>query len=208
MQPLLLWVLGGLFIGVLFVMFKKTKSKKPDTVPVKSLADAKITDARAGDTVSVLGSGDEFDDLDFTVDRRNRYESGDDNWHEVSGLYRGRRVFVEFYEDDVLEVSFTKTMKPLSLKDLGLEESDLIRMDDERTRANSFEHDGVTWSYKSSQEVVYFKNGTGEGEGFYSWEFESPDGRRLLFIEKWEDEPFEAGIAETVDPGDVRVFRT
>jgi hypothetical protein len=206
-RTLLLVFLGGIVLVILVAMFRKKEPRKPQSIPVPDLAEARITDARNGDTVSIHGLGDEFDDLDFTVDRRNRYEAGGDVWHEVSGLYRGRRVFAEFYEDDVLEVNLTKTPRPLTLEDLGITEEDLIRMDEERTRANTVEYDGVTWSYQESCEVAYFKDGTGEGEGCYSWEFESPDGHMLLCIEKWEGAPFEATLAQVVNPEDIRVFR-
>ena len=65
-------ILGILLVIVLRELFKKQKSPQP-AGPGKrpeDLANLRITDARAGDTLSIPGAGDEFSDLDFTVDRR------------------------------------------------------------------------------------------------------------------------------------------
>jgi hypothetical protein len=189
------------------MIFKRSKSKPPP-LPQRDLANLGITDARRGDNVSVLAAGDEFEDLEFVVDRRNRYESGDEEWFELSGMYKGRRVFVEYYEDDEIEVSVNLARREISLSDLGLTEADLIRMDEERSSSNGFEFDGAGWNYSSSEEVGYFKDARGEGEGYYCWNFRTKDGKRELFIEKWEGDPFEGGIAEIVDPQDVKIYRS
>lgn len=206
MRTLLLLILGGLLVAILFRMFRRRRTDAPPMLEETNLAALSITDARVGDTVSIAGMGDDFDDLDLTVDRRNRYESGGDTWYELSGLYRGRRIHVEVYEDDEVEVSITRD-EALTLDAVGLTEADLVRMDTARSRSEGFEHDGSRWSYLASAETGYFRDDQGEGEGFYGWEFEEADGTRTLYVEKWEGEPFEAGIAEMVNAADVRVFR-
>lgn len=207
MTTFILVVLGLLFLFILFMMFRKGK-KSPPPMPQKDLANLRITDARVKDLISIPAAGDEFEDLDFVVDRKNRYESGEDVWYELSGLYKERRVFVEYEEDDELEVSLNKGLKSLSLSDLGLTEDEIGRMDEEHDSSNGFDFDGQRWNYVSSREVGFFKDGRGEGEGYYCWNFESEDGRRQLFIEKWEGEPFEGGLAETVNPNDIKVYRS
>jgi len=207
MSNLILLGLGIVFVIILVMVFKKSESKPPP-LPQRDLANLGITDARAGDNISVLAAGDEFEDLEFAVDRRNRYESGNEEWFELSGMYKGRRVFVEFYEDDEIEVSVNLARKEIHLPDLGLSEEDLVRMDKERSSTSGFDYDGQSWKYNSSEEVGYFKDGRGEGEGYYCWNFRTEDGRRELFIEKWEGDPFEGGVAEIVNPNDVKIYRS
>lgn len=206
MTNLLLIILGGLLVAILFRLFRGKKKTGSTVTPAEHLAGLGITDARVGDTLSIPGMGDDFDDLDLTVDRRHRYESGGETWYELSGLYRGRRIHVEVYEDDEVEVSITRG-ESMSLDQVGLTEDDLVRMDEAGSRSEGFVHDGTRWSYAESSEMGFFKDDQGEGEGFYGWEFESEDGTRTLFVEKWEGEPFEAGIADVVNAADVRVFR-
>jgi hypothetical protein len=207
MTDLILLGLGIVFVILLVMIFKKSKSKPPP-IPQRDLASLGITDARVGDSIAILAAGDDFEDLEFVVDRRNRYESGNEEWFELSGMYKGRRVFVEYYEDDEIEVSVNLARREISLSDLGLSEADLIRMDEERSSANGFDYDGQSWKYGSSEEVGYFKDGRGEGEGYYCWNFRSDDGKRELFIEKWEGDPFEGGIAEMTNPQDVKIYRS
>ena len=112
---------------VLYFLFKP--KKKPET-PMESLADLGPMDARKGDTVSVLAMGDDYDDLDFTVDRVNRYRAGGDEWKELSGKYRGSRVFLEVWDDDGVRVRLGRDEDEVPFHTLGLGEPDLIRLDE------------------------------------------------------------------------------
>ncbi len=202
---LVLAVLGVILIGLVVAMFRRRPKARPER-SVADLTDVRLPDARIGDTVSIVGLGDDFDDLDFVVDRRHRYEAGGESWYEVSGEYRGRRVHVEFVEDDDLEITVVRDPSPRSLDDVGLDEETLIRMDEEERESNSFDWDGRRWHYHESGEVGFFANERGAGEGYYGWDFRGDDGRRLS-VEKWEGEPFQVHVADVVREGDVRVFR-
>jgi hypothetical protein len=166
-----------------------------------------VGEARVGDTLSLPGRGDDFSDLDFRIDRRDRYESGGDEWFEVSGKYRGRRVYLELAEDDELECWLDSGKQELRLRDLGLEEEDLARIDEQKDYGAGFEWNGERWTYKESCEVGYFEDGRGQGEGFYSWSFENEDRNRVVWIEKYVDDPFEVGVAERVPPSQIQMFR-
>ena len=207
MTGIILIVLGLLLLALIIMIVRKGKTTSP-LMPQQDLASLDITDARHKDVVSILGLGDDFEDLDFTVDRKNRYESGGEKWYEVSGMYKGRRVFAEYHEDDELEVTVNLGKKKVKLADLNQTESDLVRMDEERSSSNGFEFEGLRWNYDSSNEVGFFQDGLGGEEGYYCWNFTSQDNLRQLFIEKWEGDPFEGGIAEVVNPSDVKVFRS
>lgn len=207
LQWTLVVVLAAIFLYLIYYLFGK-RGGKPADAPSRDLANLQIVDAREGDTVSIPGAGDDYDDLDFTVDRRDRYECGSERWFELSGMYRGRRVFVECYGDDELEVSVKLKPTEVRLQDLGLEDADLVRMDEAQSRSEGFDYDGSRWDYEGSREMEYFRGGTGSGEGFYGWEFREHGEDRILYVEKWEGEPFEVGIAKTVHPGDIRVYRS
>jgi len=181
--------------------------RPPPPPPPRDLSNLSITETLRGDQVEVVGAGDDYDDLQFTVDRINRYESGSDEWFEISGKYRSRRVFVEYYEDDRLQVAANTDPTTYSLGDLGITEDDLIRMDEEQRRSNGFSWNGHEWSYMTSHEIGYFRDSRGQGEGYYSWQFECDDGQQFLWMEKWEGEPFEALLGKRIHPDDVKVYR-
>src|SRR5580704_15304262 len=95
-----LMVLGILLGIVLMQLFKKSTP-----VPAPDLGNLKVTDAHAGDALSISGAGENYADLDFTVDRMTRYDAGNRRWFELSGPYLERRVAVRVGGDDEVEVN-------------------------------------------------------------------------------------------------------
>src|SRR5580704_18934046 len=114
----LLVVLGTLLGIVLMQLFKKP----PTTAqPVPDLANLKVTDARAGDAISISGAGDNYTDLDFTADRMTQFSAGARNWFEVSGPYAERRVILRVVTgDDETQVSLHADKNGITLDDIGL----------------------------------------------------------------------------------------
>ena len=192
--------------GFLFYMAMRKKSKvKRPSLESSSLANLPtIKNARSGDTLILSGASENYEDVSLTVDRMNRYEVDSDSWYELSGLWSGKRIFLEWCEDDELEVGIQRKTG-LGIEDIGITEEDLSRMDDQRSRSNFIEYDGQKWYYRESSEVGYFKDDGPEGEGFYMWQFESDDFQ--LFVEKYEVDPFEVGISEKINPSRIKVFR-
>jgi hypothetical protein len=202
----LLVVLGAL----LFMILKKLFERPPaaPAAPKQDLASLTVASARVGDNISITGAGDNFSDLDFTVDHGNQYEAGGKKWFDVSGKHAERRVVLEVHdEDDELDVRGFLDGKKLSLEDLGLSEDDLAQMDQRQNTADNFEFDGKNWYYRLSKEVGAFHDGQAQGAGFYGWEFIEETGNRYLSIRKKEGEPFSASVAVKLNPADIAVFR-
>lgn len=209
MKYILLAVIGGAIVFLIMkIRRKKDEAGGADEPVGPDLANLSPTEARKGDLVSLSGASDDFEDIEFNVDRKNRYESGDDEWYEVGGSWQGRQVFLEMYEDDELELSFNFADAGVTLSELGLTEDDLVRMDESQSRSEGFEWNGQRYSYAGSGEIGYFKDGRGEGEGFYAWEFQAADGATGITVEKWEGEPFEAVPSKRLSVGEVKVWRT
>jgi len=207
----LLVVLGVLLLMVLKKLFERPAA--PATTPAppapqQDLANLTVADARVGDNISIPGAGDNFSDLDFTVDHSTRYEAGEKQWFDVSGKHAERRVTLEVRsEDDELEVRGFLDGRKLSLEDLGLSEDDLAQMDERQNTADNFEFDGKNWFYRLSKEMGAFHDGQAQGAGFYGWEFIEETGERFLAIRKREGEPFSASVAVKLNPADIAVYR-
>jgi len=199
-------ILGVLLFMVLKKLFQRPAAAPP-AAPQQDLASLTVAEARVGDSISIPGAGSNFSDLDLTVDRRSRYEAGEKQWFELSGLAGEKRVTLEVREEDELEVrAFSDGMK-LSLEDLGLSEDDLAQMDQRQNTADNFEFDGKAWYYRLSKEMGVFREGQTQGAGFYGWEFIEEGGGRFLSIRKREGEPFSAGVAVKLNPADIAIFR-
>jgi hypothetical protein len=205
----LLIVLGGLLFMILKKLFERPAAPAAaPAAPQQDLASLTVADARVGDNISVSGAGDNFADLDFTVDHSNRYEAGEKQWFDVSGKHGERRVALEVRnEDDELEVRGFLDGRKLTLEDLGLSEDDLAQIDERQNTADNFEFDGKNWNYRFSKEVGVFHDGQAQGAGFYGWEFMEEGGQRYLAIRKREGEPFSASVALKLNPADITVYR-
>lgn len=175
--------------------------------PQEDLANLKVTDARAGDALSITGAAEDFSDIDFNVDRVDEYEAGEQRWRELSGEWRGRRVRLEVYSDANVEVFGNFDGATLTLDELGLSEDDLGEMDERQNPADFFDFDGKFWLYRSSREMGLFESGSGTGRGFYCWRFQEQDGKRFMVIRKFEGQPFAGTVWTKLEPSDVRVFR-
>lgn len=191
------------------MFFKHTNgsTRHVDPSQLEDLAHLKITDAKPGDTLSISGAGDQFADLDFTIDRRAMVEFAEKRWVELSGLYRDHRVYLEVHNDDEVQVFGSFDGKHLTLDQLGLSEQDLADLDARQNPADNFEYDGKVWLYRWSREIGTFADGQMEGTGCYAWRFQEENAERYLTVRKAEGRPFEAVVSEKVDPGDITVYR-
>lgn len=175
--------------------------------PVEDLANLRITDARLGDTLSITGAAPDFSDIDFTVDRYDRYEAGTRRWIQLSGPWRELRVYLEVHNEDVAEVLGQFDGRKITLDELGLSEDDLAQIDERQNPADFFDYDGKFWLYRFSHEAGVFSTGANTGRGFYTWQFQEQGSQRFLSIRKFEGQPFTASIWVKVEPSDITVFR-
>ncbi len=190
------------------MFFKHTNgsTRHVDPSQLEDLAHLKITDAKPGDTLSIVGVGDGFADLDFTVDRRSMVEGGQ-KWTELSGTYRERRVTLEIHNDEQVLVFGSFDGRHLTLDQLGLSEQDLGDIDERQNPADSFEYDSKVWMYRWSRELGIFRDTEMEGTGCYAWQFQEESGDSVLTIKKFEGQPFQATLSQKVNPGDITVYR-
>jgi hypothetical protein len=211
----LLIVLGIALAVIIALMLKPHgKQKKggaaPDPVVVMPTGAAAATDlmqARPGDVISIHAAAEDFSDLDFTVDRRSAYESAGRRWVDLSGEFRGRRVYLEVQPGPEPEVMGLLDGRKLTLADIRTTEDQLADMDRKQNPWLHLEFEGKRWQYESSREIGYFENEQGQGEGLYRWLLKETDGPRVLCIEKWEGEPFDVRIARRLSPRDINVYR-
>ncbi len=196
-------------VVVLFKVFGKKKTSPARRRPAKStenLADLQIQDAEISDTLILSGAAEDFEDISFTIDRKYRYEDDGFSWYELSGKHRGKRINLEWSEDDELEV-FLNIKKGIKLALLGLTPKDLERMADKQSSEETVDFDGRQWSFESCQDVLFFRDDADEGEGFTVWDFTGPDADQKLYVEKWEGDPHEAGLTQCIDSSTITVFR-
>jgi len=182
----------------------------PPRAPVAPGSDPTDLDpwnAHKGDVISISGAAEDYSDVDFPVDRRSAYESTNHRWVDLSGEFRGRRVYLEVYRYPQPDLIGILDGRKLALSDVGAAEEQLVDIDNRQDASAFLTYEGKQWHWESSREVGYFENEAGNGEGLYRWLFREPDGSRLICIEKWEGEPFEVRIARRFNARDITVYR-
>jgi len=198
-------VVLGLLLGI--VLMQLFKKQQPPAAPAADLANLKVTDARAGDVISISGAGDNYTDLDFTADRKTAFDAGTRRWFEVSGPYLERRVALRVGGDEEVEVYLHSDARKLTLEDLGLSEEELAEMDERQNTADSFEFDGKVWLYRLSREVRATRSDQAVPAGFYYWEFLEQAGKGMIGVRKAEGEPFAVTLYLEIIPSDVTIYR-
>lgn len=187
-------------------LFGRRRGKRP--APSQNLSpNDSIKDAKVGDVISVQGLSLEYDDIYFFLERIDRYETPGGTWHELFGVDGDNRIWVEWSEGYELFVTASDTRHPVGLSSIGLNEEELLRLDEENSIDNYITVEGQQYSYRTSSEALYFKDNQGEGEGFYLWEFMSGDELRVLSVSKWEGMPFEAYFSEVISPDSVSLYK-
>ena len=207
---ILLVVLGAALIFVLVQMMRSPGAKKtqaPAAPPLAASGAADLFSARPGDVISIPGAAEDFSDLDFTVDRRSAYQSGPRRWIDLSGEFRGRRVYLEVQPGPDPEVMGLLDGRRLTLADIHATEDQLAAMDASQDPSQSLEFEGKRWAYESSRELGYLENEQGQGEGLYRWVFTEQNGAQSLCVEKWEGAPFDVRIGRRLNPRDINVYR-
>ena len=210
LTSILLGFLGLLLAVVLWQMFKGGAKQVPAAAPLPAVGPGtavELANARRGDVVSIHGAAADFSDVDFTVDRRSSYQSGPNKWIELSGEYRGNRVFVEVYPGRDGEIIGVIDPRKMTIADAGVTEDQLADLDARQDPAQFLTFEGKRWQYESSREIGYFENEMGEGEGFYRWLFRESGGDRMLRIEKWEGDPFDVRFARRINGQDITIYR-
>jgi hypothetical protein len=195
----------GLLLGI--VLMQLFKRQPTPAAPAADLANLKVTDARAGDAISISGAGDNYTDLDFTADRRTDFDAGTRRWFEVSGPYLERRVALRVGGDEEVEVYLHSGARKLTLEDVGLAEEELAEMDERQNTADSFEFDGKVWLYRLSREVRATRGDQAVPAGFYYWEFLEQAGKGMIAVRKAEGEPFTVTLYLGIAPSDVTIYR-
>lgn len=204
---ILVAILGFLLVVVLRELYRKSRTPALESGrAVQDLANLKITDARAGDALSISGAGDQFSDLDFTVEKRTDCQAGDRHWFELTGQYRNRPIALDVVEDVGVAVHLIAKPRQLTVEDLGLTEEDLAQLDERQDAADHFEFQEKSWFFRFSKEVESWRAGVRQS-AFYFWRFEEEGGQRQILVRKPEGEPFSAELAVRINPGDITVFR-
>jgi hypothetical protein len=211
-------VILALVVAVVMLALKNKKQTEIKTEDLARKADIQkevenasaheLKRAKRGDVVVFENASESFEDINLVVDRINTYESAKTgySWIELGGQSGGKRLNVEYHEDDEPYITLDQAAD-LDLEDLGIDETFLANADEKQSKTVKFQYDGKTFRYQESGETIFRKDGKGSGEGYWSWDFSCEEDPSLaLWVEKWEEEPFEVGLSRNLTPHSVKLY--
>ena len=187
-------------------LFGKKRRSQPPPSQNTSSTDS-IRSARVGDVLMVKGVSLEYDDAYFFIEQIDRYEGPAGTSYEIVAADGDSQVWVEWSDEDGLNVAAADNRRPRSLASLGLTEDDLVHLDQDQSIDNYVTVEEQRFFYRHSFEALYFREGWGAGEGFYVWDFVAENEDAALSITKWEGLPFEGFFTKVLSPHSLTLYR-
>lgn len=212
----LIYIIAGAAVAVIIgkLLTRNAKIKEAETKRIeerkKVVTGANVTDditgVGKGGVVKLPPFGSNVAPIETYVVTRHRYSDGGDPWYELVCQHGRRELLIEWSRDgSKIEVLAGYEDENPTLRDLGLSESDLVDFDE--AEEGEFEWDGATFEYDDSGTITYYENDGRSGESYYSWDFESADGKRMISVEKWEGErKFNVYHTWLINPDRIEVF--
>ena len=187
-------------------LFGRGKKKRSET-SAGPPPDESIRAARVGDVVSISGLSLEHDSRHFFIERIHRYSTAAETWYELLCVDGDTRLWIDWTDGYDLSVTVNEDTGPSGLNRTGLDEDDLVRLDEENSIDNYVTIDGDDYYYRYSAETLFFQDNRGPGDGFYHWDFIREQGDRVLSVSKWEGKPFEAVFSEVISPDRITLYK-
>jgi hypothetical protein len=164
--------------------------------------ELRLENVTKGGVLHLTGIGPDMDDFDVTILGRHIYREGESTWYELEGDKGDSKVWIEFEEDDELEISIK--LKELKLRELGISKSDLDKMDDKESGEFNFDND--KFYYEDSGQAIFYRDGIEEkAEKFYYWDFENDSSNKYISVENWGGE-IEASLSCPIKPSQISVY--
>ena len=188
-------------------MFRSLFGKKKD-LPSVNTDGVTIKDAVVGDVFTLNGFAVQYDDSYFIIEELNKFTSKAGDWQELLGGENDHKLWLSCSESGgSLYLTASHDDRPVGLSTIGLTDDDLIQLDEEQSIDNYVEVDDSRYYYRTSVEATFFKDGKGNGEGCYVWDFVSEDESSVLTIDKWEGMPFHVRFSEVISPESVTLYK-
>jgi len=137
----------------------------------------------------------DYDLKTWEVTARHYYDwGGGDLSYEWQLKSHNDTIYLIKESDDEIRWSICR---PIPFSRLGEEVRTYIRTNEDPPEEIVF--DGITYYLEEFGGGHFFKNCTGSGEEFLSWDYEDDSGEKLLCIEQWGEEEFEVSVGEPVE---------
>lgn len=163
--------------------FRKKEAEVEDIDPL----DITLSDLKPGYVL-------DYDLKTWQVSAQHHYEYDGDRIDEWELSCADDVVYLDCEKDD--GVTYTLTRK-ISLSEIDADIRAHIQEHDDPP--DIITHNRITYEADSSSIGRYFKNSQGSGDEFIAWDYLDESEKRILSIEQWSDDQFEASVGEIVE---------
>ncbi len=163
--------------------FKK-KDQEPELDPLKDLT---LSGMKPGFVV-------DYDLKTWQVTAQHRYDYEGDTTDEWELTCADEVLLLEREEDD--GVTWTLTRK---IGANAIEGNLRAHMKENDDPPDTVTHNGTSYHGESSDVGQFYRNGEDPGLEFISWSYADDSGKKVLFIEQWGDDEFDASAGEIVE---------
>jgi hypothetical protein len=164
------------------VAYTVYRSRFGPPAPGSETLRATIRDVKAGGAVRLAGFGDDGEDVLLPITGAVRVRIGAEDWHELSGEYRGRMLRLEWRKrgDTTKVVAYAKTDLPLAEVQL-----DPAALDGAKAGSGPVAALGSTFKVEEAGDAI-----RGEALALKTWVLYDDERRRVLRVDRiGEQEP-------------------
>jgi hypothetical protein len=166
-------------------LFRKNKKQSPETDPLKDYHLKKLEPGYYVD----------YDMKTWQVTSHDIYEWGSgDITHEWQLKSADEIIYLELESDDE---DYWSISRKIAFSRLGNAVKNYLMKHDDPPDEINFE--GTLYYLEEMGGGKFLKNGTGSGKELLSWDYENDSGDKLLSVEQWGEEDFEASVGYPVE---------
>ncbi|MGM0443335.1 MAG: DUF4178 domain-containing protein [Fibrobacterota bacterium] len=196
MQTIGLLILILIAVG-LIIFFNRSDSEKNDT----SVEELILQNLRRGGVFTLAGTGPDFDDQDFVVTRKSRYEEDGFSWYELTCSSGSQQVWLEYEEDDELEIYLCRNRFSAKDADFTLKE---VKTAAESGGKITFQDTEYVFDETGRAHYYAAKDSAPEKVQYYDFESESGE---ILTVEVWGgSDSMEISLSEPIRESQITIF--
>ena len=192
---------------LLYMIWKGQKQAESEEEDPKTTRfnknELRLENVKKGGVIHLRNIGPDMEDLDVNIISKHIYRQDDYAWYELEGDSGDRKVWIEYEQDDELEISVT--LKKMHLRDIGINSTDLEKIKDEEE--GSILYEGNKFFYEDSDHALFCRDGDYDNaEEFFFWDFETDAGDKYISIEKWSENKTEVTYSVPIKQNQVTVY--
>ncbi|HIP33749.1 MAG TPA: DUF4178 domain-containing protein [Bacteroidia bacterium] len=145
----------------------------------------------------------------YKIEAVHRYETKNEHWHEVvlTNLETLSTSYLELYVDDVLEMSICHESEKVTPAKVGINMDKVEEISENEDGSVLFY--GERFYYDDDYKIKFIKKSNEEAIKFYTYEFESLDGK-LLSIDEWDEGDgqysYELFVSEIIEQTEINLI--